>query len=376
MNDPAEFSLSAVNRKRGDPSAAAAQAAAEGLSSPSEPPRPGDRSTVASESAGLEGVWERLPFDPARLLIAVLRGWWKIVAGGVALGVVGALVGWLRFDNYYTATAQIIRRELPNSFRASDLGESFKPRQFSVGTVTAMMRSSSLLAEVGASASPPVSGRALAASLHITPERNTDLITISLRGTRSGRQTADLLNLYAQKVVDLTKGLQAQEAAELDGFLRAQLAKTESELAEASQELLAFSREASFFSSEREVDAYLRALNDAELRIQTARLEREALDFRIAAAEQELARQDPRRLKLAQARELLEELRLQYTDRNPMVMERQAAVDALTEQLESQANEPSDYQTGPNTVASSLGNRPRRPRERRRTGRGGRGRRG
>lgn len=357
MNEPGEFSLSAVNRKReqeGGHASIGSGATPGGPASSESESRPSDSRVGPDEPSSPGGILATLPFDPIRLLSAILRGRWKILTAAVCLSLIGASVGSFKFDTYYTATVQIIRREMPNSFRASDMGESFKPRQFSVGTVTAVMRSPGLLAKVGAQAKPRVSGSMLGASLVITPEKNTDLITISLKTRASAAATADLLNLYANQVVELTKGLQAQESAELDSFLRDQVTKTERELATANMELLKFSREASFFSSEKEAEAYLRALNEAELRIQSARLEREALSFRIAAAERELQQQDPHKLKLTEARDRLAALRAQYTDRNPLVIEQQTAVASLERQIDSATNPASEYQGGPNTVANSL----------------------
>lgn len=357
MNESGELSLSAVNRKRGQGTGGSSGSPATNSASAAAPgpdPRAVDLTPDPSDAPAAASLLESLPFDPVRLVAAVLRGWWKVLAAGALLGLAGGAVGWLKFDTYSSATVQIIRRELPNSFRASDLGESFKPRQFSAGTVTAVMRSPGLLAKVGAQARPRMSGGMLGASLVITPERNTDLITITLKTSQGPEATASLLNLYANQVVELTKHLQTQESAELERFLRDQLAKTESELATANQELLKFSRESNFFSSEKLAEAYLRALNEAELRLQSARLEREALDFRIDAAERELAKQDPLKVKLTEARDQLEALRAQYTERNPLVIEQQAIVTALEAQLNSATNQPAEFHAGPNTVANSL----------------------
>lgn len=357
MNEPEELSLSAVNRKRNQ----------EGVTA--NPDTTGHQDarahsevesrSVGSQAAAIEpsstvGMLGALPFDPVRLLAAIMRGWWKILAAGVCLSSIGVVVGSLKFDTYYTGTVQIIRRELTTSFRASDMGESYKPRQFSVGTITAVMRSPSLLAKVGAQATPRISGSTLGANLVIAPEKNTDLITVTLQTDGSAATTAGLLNLYASEVIELTKGLQAQESEELDRFLRDQVTKTETELASANQELLTFTREASYFSSEKEAEAYLRALSEAELRIQSARLELEALTFHIAAAERELEQQAPHKLKLTEARDLLAASRAQYTDLNPIVQEQRAAISALEEQIRSSTNDPSEFQAGPNSVANSL----------------------
>jgi protein involved in polysaccharide export with SLBB domain/capsular polysaccharide biosynthesis protein len=357
MNEPGDFSLRAVNRKRGQEGASAAAGTAGTL--PESPnssmePHPAAPPSEPAASARARSPLEALPFDPVRLVAAILRGWWKILAAGLLLASVGGLVGLLKFDSYYTATVQIIRREVQNTFRASEVGESFKPRQFSVGTVTAMMRSPDLLAKVGAQAKPRMSDSMLGASLVITPERNTDLITISLKTSQSPAVTANLLNLYANQVVALTRKLQTQESVELEKFLRDQLAKTESELTSANEELLKFSRDATFFNSEKEAEAYLLALHEAELRVQSARLELESLSFRIAAAEREIVQQDPLKLKLTQARNQLQALRAQYTERNPSVVEQEAAVISLEAQINSATNGPVVFQGGGNEVANNL----------------------
>jgi protein involved in polysaccharide export with SLBB domain/uncharacterized protein involved in exopolysaccharide biosynthesis len=354
MNDPGESGLSAANRQRGhDGTSTSAMPNRETQPHLAEPTLP-SRSAGQTETKPGEGGVAFLAVDPLRLVMAVLRGWWRILAGGLVAAGVAASVGLAKFGTYYTATVQLIRREVPGSYRASDVGESFKPRQFSVGTVTAMMRSPDFLAQVGAQARVPLSGRRLGASLAIAQERNTDLITVTFQTDADAAAAAEVLNLYAQRVVDLTKALQAQEAGELDKFLRDRLAKTEDELAAANQEIVKFSREANFVSAEKEAETYLRALNEAELRIQTARLEREALEFRIASVERELAQHQPQKLRLAEARDRLTALRTQYTDRNPFVIEQQATVTALERQVESATNQTAAYQAGGNTVVNSL----------------------
>lgn len=295
-----------------------------------------------------------LPFDPVRVVVAMGLGWkWALLAG-LLLALPAAAAGWWHFSTSYTVGLQIIRRELPNSFRASDLGEAFKPRQFSVATVVAMMRSPSLLARVGAQARPRLTSRELLLSLTITPEKNTDLISVSLRTTSDPRATADLANQYAQQVVELTRTLQQQEASELDEFLRGQLARTDAEYAEVSQEMLRFSKEAGFYSAEKQVEAYLRELGEAESRLATARLEEDTARFRIAGIERELARQNPAALNLAEARQQLQALLVRYTDANPVVVEQRARVAALEEEARTRGSAAAEFQAGNNTVANSL----------------------
>jgi protein involved in polysaccharide export with SLBB domain/capsular polysaccharide biosynthesis protein len=289
-----------------------------------------------------------------RILPAIWRGRWWVLLGGVVLGGCAFLAGWFKFDTTYNASVQLIRRELPDSFRASEFGESFKPRQFSVSTIVAMMRSPSLLSTVGAQAQPKVSASQLRQNLTITTERNTDLITVSLHDETGAQPVIDLLNLYAREVVALTQTLQQQEAAELDRFLREQLERADTETSEVNQELLDFRERTGFYDSDKEIEAYLRELGDAEARIQSGRLEEQTVRLRISGLERELQRLNPTLLKLSEARDQLNTLRVRYTEANPMVKEQVALVKALEEQTAAPTNSLEDFQPGDNTMANAM----------------------
>ena len=349
MSESGDFSVSAVQRKRAGepgqkPAAPEAAAAPETTGT-----KPTSRTGGAAPAAGLP-----IPVDVLRLVLAVWRKLWLLALAGVVGAAPLAAFGWMKFSTSYTVTVQLIRRELSNSFRASDLGEAFKPRQLSVATIVSIMRSPSLLAKIGSQAKPRMSGSELLGGLVITPEKNTDLITVSLTTRSSEESTATTINLYAEGVVELTKGLQQQEASELDRFLRDQLAKTDAELVEVNQEMLTFSREAKFYNAEKEVEAYLRELGDADARLRASKLDQETVAFRIAGIERELARQNPTLLKLNEAREQLKELLVRYTDSNPVILEQRQKVAALEMETATNTVRVEDFQPGNNTVANSM----------------------
>jgi protein involved in polysaccharide export with SLBB domain/capsular polysaccharide biosynthesis protein len=342
MSDSGDFSMSAVQRKR----------AGEPAPKPSDPEAPAPAASASPAKPAAPGF--SLPVDPIRLLLAVWRKLWLVLLSGVVCAAPLAVLGWMKFDTSFSVTVQLIRRELSNSFRASDLGEAFKPRQLSVATIVSIMRSPSLLAKVGAQAKPRMSGGALLGGLIITPEKNTDLITVSLRGQASPESTAETINLYAQGVVDLTKSLQQQEAGELDRFMRDQLTRADAELAEVNQEMLTFSRETKFYNAEKEIEAYLRELGDADARLRATKLEQETIAFRIAGIEKELIRQNPTLLKLAEAREQLKAVLIRYTDSNPLAIEQREKVAALEREVATTTNRVEDFQPGNNSVANSM----------------------
>ena len=347
MNEPEKFSVSAVQKKREESAATASPVAAAAAINNS--PRPVAKpETPAAEEGGL-------PFDPLRLAAAVARNWKWLPLGGVALAVPVLILGILKFHTSYTVIVQLIRTEVSTTIRSSQLGDAFKPRQVSVGTVVSVMQSPKLLEKVGSAAHPPMTGDALLGHLIIKPERDTDLITVTLKCSDSAAVTADLVNAYAREVVTLTSQMQSDEAAELDKFLRDQISHTDSELELVNKEMLEFSRGSEFYGADREVEAYLHELGDTETQLQTAKTDLQTVDFRISSIERELAKQNPLALRLNQARLELNNLRASYADANPIVREQEIKVADLEKEVAAtpSTNAPT-FQLGDNPQVNEL----------------------
>ncbi len=349
MNEPENFSVSAVQKKREQATPAGSATSSASADVPSSSPM------VKLEPSAV-AVGKSLPFDPLRLVSAVLRNWKWLPLAGVACAVPLFVFTIFKFHTSFTTTVQLIRREVSTTIRQSQFGEAFKPRQVTAGTVVSVMQSPKLLEKAGSAAHPRISGDALLRRLTIKPERETDLINITLTGSGSAQATADLVNTYAAAVVALTAQMQSEEAAELDKFLRDQISRSDAELELVNKELLEFSRSSDFYGADREVEAYLRELGHAELDLQTAKTDLQTTDFRLGSVERELAQQNPLAMRLSQARQELNNLRTTYADANPIVMDAQEKVGALEKQLAdslASTNAPVFQFTG-NSVANDL----------------------
>ncbi len=317
MNEPDEFSLSAVNRKRGE--AVVAAVATPGQAAAGGPP----------SGAGAAPPGVKLPFDPLRLAAAVLARWKVVLVTALAAGLLGGLAGWRLFHTEYQVSARLMRQEMATTVRASELGEPFQPRQLSVPTIANLMKSATVLQHASETAKTRVPPGALLAGLSITPERNTDLITIAFKTALGPQAALDGLNAYGDEVVRLTRDMQMQEAADVNRFLKDQLVRLADELKQANQEEIAFEKESQFINADRETEAYLREQGELDLKYQTARLEYDTLDLRIAALAKELAENGPAAGKLQEAREQLAELQQRYTEENPLVQDQERLIRGL-----------------------------------------------
>ncbi len=349
MSEPNEFSVSAVNRKRAETGRQPAGNA------PAAAPQP----VAAAQPAGAEPAdgGLTLPFDPLRLVDALARHWLRMLLMAAIFGALALLVGFNWFVTEYTATAQFIKQEVPNTFRVSEVGEPFRPRQLTLPTLVGLMKSFSVLERTCARAKTTLTPRGLLGGLTITPERNTDLIKVSLKTSFSEQATLELLNVFGQEVVLMTRETQAQEAAEMNKFLKQQLAKADKDMAQINAELLAFSKESQVVDADKELEAELRKLGELDMKYETMRLDYETLDLKIGGLVKELGQHNPLAAQLQSARGQLAQLLNTYTEANPIVQSQRAQVTALEKQLKESAPQTSKLspQAGEGgTVAAGL----------------------
>ena len=272
-----------------------------------------------------------LPVDPVRLL----GGLWKRRNGlllaclaGVLLGLAG---GGMKAKTRYKASVQLIKRDLPSSFRIGEAGEAFKPRQLSGGTLVGAACAAEVLQRVAAKASIPLSQ--VQGATEVAEQRNTDFVTLTLSGFKSPQDTAETANLWAREVVQFTRDLQCQESHEIRQFLQTQVDVTDADLTKLRERILEFSRREDLVDADKQVTSSLTSVGEVELKYQTARINLDTVRFKIKGVETELRRQSPLAEKLRTAQAELDDMRSQYTEKNPMVVEKVAKVEALQQQL-------------------------------------------
>lgn len=315
--------------------------------------RDSDLAAEQPAQAGAKGT--KLPFDPLRLIDALVRSWLFIGIAGAVCALAGMGAAMHHFRDAYSASLQLIRQEPPNAFRASDSGENFKPRTLSVQTLVSVMRSPSVLQRATEGSGSKVTPDALFGGLKITPEKGTDLIEIEFKTYASARVAAEVLNRYAKEVVDVTRDMQSEEAGAVAKFLEQQIARTDEELDRVSAEILAYGRDAKLLNADKEFDAYLRKQSELELKYETTRIEYETVGLRIAANEAALAKNSPGTSKLQVARDELIMMLAKFTDENPIVKEQRAKVAALERQSADAPQRTSEFpQASDGGIATSL----------------------
>ncbi len=371
MNQPSELSLSAVNEKRqanGGMMPPCVEATVLSAGNPTEtnmPAGPG-QGLVPSTGGALAASHDdragimpgfMLPFDPLRAADSLWKNISTCLSCGAVAGVLLYAAAKLRVEPHYTASAQLVKQSMPDSFRASQIGEAYKPHEIPIAILTTnLMRGRSLVERVGKRTNPAMDAETILNGLEVTTDKKSDVIHAAFTSTVSAARAAEIVNNYAGEVVKLTKELQAQDATEVNAFLKLQLTRCDADLLLVNEEMLRYAREADLLDGDREMEAYLNERATIDLKYEASRLDYETLDLKIQAVEKELAKVSPNAVKLQKAREELPQLLGRYTEQNPLVEELRDRIKTFGEALAKEASqhETAPPQTGESSIAASL----------------------
>lgn len=325
MNDPGELSISELRKKRDEAALGAAQSADAFGGSPATVaagPSP------APQTAG-DGEDFELPVDPWRLLVALKRSWLWLLLAGVLFALAGGLGGYRVSD--YSISITLVLRGASTPFVAGLEGESFKPQQLSIRTLVSLLQSPELAREVAATLQPPVDEKALLKRVSASQERDTEFLTLKIVG-KSKPDLVTLVNLYADEAVNLTREHQLKESTEMNEFYKGKLLMADKELESAKEELKSFQNQTQLVDPEAETKTYMGQLGDILSRLNTARVESEAVDLQVKALQTELARQTTEPSRLRAARERLTSLLDRYGEAHPEVQKARREIARLEQE--------------------------------------------
>jgi len=326
------FSLTAINRKRGISSPVPRQREDPALAEPLDLPNNPAPSGIPIEPAPPA---IKLPFDPLRVIDALIRRWWLMLVAGVVCSAVMLAVGWLKFETLYSAKSQIIKQQLASAFRQSDSGESFKPSDLTIPTLMSLMYSGSTIAATSSQLEQRYTEGAIRSGLIVVAERNTDILNISMTSNVSADAVLEMLKAYTETVLQLSRELQRGDASAMKGFLQKQIERTDADLLKVNEELLAYGRQSHLLDADKQMDAWLGELGNFTLKYETLKLDHDTLDVRILGIERELGKVDTNAARVDTARKELADLRVRYTDEHPAVVESMEKLKSLEQQMKT-----------------------------------------
>jgi protein involved in polysaccharide export with SLBB domain/uncharacterized protein involved in exopolysaccharide biosynthesis len=249
----------------------------------------------------------------------------------------------------------LIKLASPNSLRQSEGGDPYQPHDTTIPTMMAMMRSGSVMERAAQRLDGKMSEGHLRAGLVITPERNTDIIRVTVNSDQDSATALAGLEAYLAEILDFSRTIQQRDAGEMGSILARQIEQADQEMIKLNEEILDYARREKLVDPDKQTDALLGELASYNLKYEDLRLQYETLDLRTASIENELSKVSPAAAKLDAARAELSQLKLRYTEAHPAVIDAIAFVQSLEVAAQDEAprlNSPP--KPGESAVAESL----------------------
>ena len=250
--------------------------------------------------------------------------------------MVGTGYGTLKMRTRYEATFLLIKRYTPPTIQTSASGEPFKPRQFTNSTLASAASSSNVLERVARRSNPPVSAESLKYATSVKEDKLTDFLTLTISGSHSREATVALANIWSEEIISFTRQIQSEESREIRKVIQGQLDSSQAELQGLDGQLAKFAGGGQLLGADSQADTFVRLQEEVDMHYETARTELEGINSELAGLKAELVRHTPAAEELRQARADLFAFQARYTDKNPLVVERQEKVAALEAQLKQQ----------------------------------------
>ena len=310
---------------------------------------------LESSASHSSGKGFSLPFDPLRLIDAIYAKRWLALALGIVMaGALGAFAV-KHFETHHVAVAQLIKQSSQNSLRQSEGGDPYQPHEMTIPTMMALMRSGAVMEKAATRLKDKMTEGTLRAGLTVAPERNTDIIRISVNSDKDSATALAGLQAYVAEVLEISRAVQQADAADMNRLLTTQIEQAEKDLVKINEDILDYSKREQLVDPDKQMDSLLGEVANYSLKYEGMRLDHETLDLKISAVEKELSKVSPAAAKLQAARDELSQLQLRYTNEHPTVIDSAARVRAMEITMQSETRRvDSPPKPGESTVAESL----------------------
>ncbi len=315
---------------------------------------------AASELLALLDLFKR---DPMQWVNALLRYWIIIVA--VPIVVMLAVYGYraVTVPKIYRSSAALVRQELPD-LRNSGLPAGYSPTQLSV--VFNMIRSRTCLEETLRRLNLNWSHEQLFQCITVTQaERNSNYFFIQA-ATSDPKLSAKIVNTLSQVFIDHYKEFIRSNLNSIYESSDRNRRMLEKELEALQQRLKKLSEEKGIVSLTLELASLSRRIQEDEIHLQSENITLQGLRSQLDDLERQIQSVTPevvlyketstaRDQALTAMKLELAELRQQYTDDNPIVINKQQVILAMEEELSRQQDDGlSKVVTGKNPEYTNL----------------------
>jgi uncharacterized protein involved in exopolysaccharide biosynthesis len=273
-----------------------------------------------------------IPFDPFRLLLAVLERWKEIAFCTLAMAAAAALFAFFVLGDTYTARLELIKRTASEAAE-TDITKPYAARPLDDEALMIAGYAKEVFDLASATLGGNPSGEGVKGSITLEPVGSGGLFALKARSKAGLDEAYALGYAYANSLIAHTANIRKREALDQSELLAKQLAIKKAEIERMNSELLAFAEENSFFSEKEQGASLYAALEQLKQKAQEAKISLNSKSALIQNATRELEGPGYLRQLIAKKQEELDTLRESAKELNPTVKRAVAEIQEMKNQL-------------------------------------------
>jgi hypothetical protein len=250
------------------------------------------------------------------------------------LGACGVFFGIKLTHQTFSVTVSLIKRRVPQTVQASEVGQAYRPVDLNDATLLATLLASEPLDKAIKRAQNGIDPNRARSLVEATQLEGTDIFYITYHSPISPEDAINFSVIWAEEIETYTQQLQRTEAHGVRLILQKEVTELENQTSSTNAQILTFSKDKDYFGGESQVSAALSKLSLIELQLETARATASSKTGQLKSLTEQIQRQSPIELQLKTANEELANLRATYTDANPLVQTKLQSIEYLSSQVE------------------------------------------
>lgn len=250
------------------------------------------------------------------------------------LGACGVIFGIKLTHQTFSVTVSLIKRRVPQTVQASEVGQAYRPVDLNDATLLATLLASEPLDKAIKRAQNGIDPNRARSLVEATQLEGTDIFYITYHSPISPDDAINFSMIWAEEIETYTQQLQRTEAHGVRLILQKEVTELENQTSSTNAQILTFSKDKDYFGGESQVSAALSKLSLIELQLETARATAASKTGQLKSLTEQIQRQSPIELQLKTANEELATLRATYTDANPLVQTKLQSIEYLSSQVD------------------------------------------
>lgn len=294
-----------------------------------------------------------IPFDPFRLVLAVMEKWKMIALWGLMAGGAGAAYAILVLGDTYKAKLELLK-EFTSEYYDPDPSRPYAPRPLDDEALMVKAYSSDVFELAAQKMDNKISAGELKGSITIEQVGGMGLFAATGATKRGATEAYEITMAYSKALMEMTAQMRKSEALDEADQLRNQLEAKQADIVKTNKELLDYSEQNEIFDEEKQLANLYTNLSSFRQKREEKTAERDAK----MNSMQDLIRQikAPRGLRslIDEKNKALAALRQDSTDDHPQVKNILAELQQLNARLDEAVRETGEVDIFASNVDTTL----------------------